>query len=78
MRKTVKERPKRRLNSQLLIVILLFIFCFLVIGLGINDLYDLVRHCITCILVVYLGWQGLSRKKPYESEQNDGEDNNEE
>ena len=52
----------KQFDQGIIIVILLFIFSFLVIFLGITDLYDLVRHCITSMLVVYLGWQGLSRR----------------
>jgi hypothetical protein len=73
-----KQKQNRSIR-ELPIIILLFTFCFLVIILRLENLYDLVRNCIIAILVVYLGWQGLSRRNTHpKNHDNMQEDNNDE
>jgi membrane protein implicated in regulation of membrane protease activity len=68
-----KNRRQRRQSPivELVIVTLLFVFCILVMWWRIDPLYDLVRTCITAILVAYLGWRVLSkpnRDQPHQRE----------
>jgi len=80
----MKNKPKQQPQSptrEILIILLLFTFCFLVVILGVESLYDIVRNCIIAILVLYLGWKGMSRKKPHPTDQDNSledEDNDDE
>jgi heme O synthase-like polyprenyltransferase len=64
-------KPKQRPQSstrEIVIILLLFTFCFLVVILGVESLYDVVRNCIIAILVLYLGWKGMSRGNMHSQE----------
>ncbi len=60
----MKNKPQNKSAPtirELLVILLLFLFCFLVVIQGIEILYDVVRNCVLAILVIYLGWRGTSR-----------------
>lgn len=63
-------KPKKNSVSvrEAFIILLLFAFCTLIVLLGNEDLYDLVRNCITGVLVMYLGWKSVSRSTTDEDE----------
>jgi heme O synthase-like polyprenyltransferase len=77
--KNRKKQITNLSNRELIIILLLFTFCFLVIILGIETLYDLVRNCIIAILIVYFGWRGMSRGNIQQQDNdNSKEDNHDE
>lgn len=57
-----KSRKRDGPLREILIILLIFTFCFLVVIRGAEPLYDVVRDCIIAILIVYVGWRGLSRR----------------
>lgn len=80
----MKNKPQKQpqfSTREILIILLLFTFCFLVVILGVESLYDVVRNCIIAILVLYLGWKGMSRENPHPTDQDktmEDEDNDDE